>query len=143
VGRKAAAVVRAGLVPIICVGETLDERTAGKLEEVLGRQLAAAVEPLPDPKTPMILAYEPVWAIGTGVNATPADASAAHAFLRDRLALLVDRKHAQGTPILYGGSVKPANAAELLGATGVDGLLVGGASLDPAGFARVAAASRR
>lgn len=143
VGRKVAAVLRAGLVPIICVGETLDERQAGRLEEVLERQLAAALAPLPDPGAALILAYEPVWAIGTGVNATPADASSAHIFLRGRLSRIVDRPQAEATPILYGGSVKPANAAQLLNAPGVDGLLVGGASLDPAGFARIAAAPRR
>lgn len=143
VGRKVAAVLRAGLVPVICVGETLDERRAGKLEEVLERQLAAALESRPDPGTGLILAYEPVWAIGTGVNATPSDASAAHVFLRDRLARIVDQAQGLATPILYGGSVKPANAADLLDAAGVDGLLVGGASLDPAGFARIADAPRR
>jgi len=140
VGRKAAAAFAAGLTPVICVGETLDERRAGRLEEVLDAQIDAALEPLDaDRAGAAFLAYEPVWAIGTGVNATPDDAAAAHAHLRarlrDRIAQLADQ-----VPILYGGSVKPDNAADLLAADGVDGVLVGGASLDAAGFARIVAA---
>jgi triosephosphate isomerase (TIM) len=87
-----------------------------------------------------VVAYEPVWAIGTGVNATPDDASEAHAVLRSRLAERYGRKSAGAIPILYGGSVKPDNAADLLAASGVDGLLVGGASLDPVAFAKIASA---
>jgi triosephosphate isomerase len=137
VGRKAAAVVAAGMTPVVCVGETLDERRADRLEEVLSRQLDAALGPLPGADAGFLLAYEPVWAIGTGVNATPEDAAAAHAFLRGRLRA---RGAADGVPILYGGSVKPDNAAALLAADGVDGLLVGGASLDPDAFAAIARA---
>lgn len=139
VGRKAAAALNAGLVPLICVGETLEERRAGKLEAVLERQLEAALEPSADHATAnsLILAYEPVWAIGTGVNATPDDAAAAHAILRSRLAIRFGDAEAANVRILYGGSVKPENAAELLAATDVDGLLVGGASLDAAAFARI------
>jgi triosephosphate isomerase (TIM) len=140
VGRKVASALNAGLVPIACVGEKLDERQAGRLREVLLRQLDAVLDALPDGAADrLVLAYEPVWAIGTGVNATPADAAEAHAILRERLAARVGDL-ADATPILYGGSVKPENAAELLAADGVDGLLVGGASLDPRGFARIAAA---
>jgi triosephosphate isomerase len=140
VGRKVAAVLAAGLTPVLCVGETLDERRSGRLEEVLTRQLDAVLATLPDAaERRFLIAYEPVWAIGTGLNATPEDAAAAHAFLRDCI-----RPRAGGpaatTPILYGGSVKPDNAADLLAAEGVDGLLVGGASLDPGGFARIARA---
>ena len=138
VGRKAAAAAAAGLVPVICVGETLAERRAEQLETVLARQLDAALEPLPGDAR-FALAYEPVWAIGTGVNATPGDAAAAHAYLRSRLHDRIGAA-AEQVPILYGGSVKPDNAAGLLAATDVDGLLVGGASLDPEGFARIAAA---
>lgn len=140
VGRKAAAAMAAGLTPMICVGEALAERRAGRLEEVLTRQLLAALTSEDQPMEPrFLLAYEPVWAIGTGVNATPEDASAAHHFLRRLLVQQFGQARAAVIPILYGGSVKPDNAGELLAAPAVEGLLVGGASLDPAGFARIAA----
>lgn len=141
VGRKAAAALAAGLLPVICVGETLEERQAGRVAEVILRQLDTALAALdPTVRPGILVAYEPVWAIGTGVNATPADAAAAHGLLRQRL------EHHAGpaaphVPILYGGSVKPANAAALLAAADVDGLLVGGASLRPDDFARIAAVS--
>ena len=139
VGRKTAAALAAGLIPIACVGEKLDERNAGRLRDVLLRQLDAILHAVPaDAAHRLIVAYEPVWAIGTGVNATPADASEAHAILRGRLAERFGATAAAAIPILYGGSVKPANAAELLAAEGVDGLLVGGASLDAQGFAAIA-----
>lgn len=138
VALKVAATLAAGLVPVICVGEKLDERQGGQLEAVLSRQLDAALENL-GPDRPFILAYEPVWAIGTGVNATPADASGAHGFLRTRMRGRLGEAAAR-VPILYGGSVKPDNAGALLAAADVDGLLVGGASLDPESFARIAAA---
>jgi triosephosphate isomerase len=137
VGRKAAAAFAAGLVAMICVGETLEEREAGRLEEVVLRQLDAAIAGLDDADVARAaIAYEPVWAIGTGRNATPDDAAAAHAVLRDRLRERVG-DGAADIPILYGGSVKPENAASLLAASDVDGLLVGGASLDPQGFGRI------
>lgn len=140
VGRKAAAARDAGLAPVICIGETLDERRAGALHTVLQRQLDAALAGLPDDAArTTIVAYEPVWAIGTGVNATPDDAAEAHSFIRGRIAALWGDA-ARSVPLLYGGSVKPDNAADLLAADNVDGLLVGGASLDPTGFARIAAA---
>jgi triosephosphate isomerase len=124
---------------MICVGETLDERRAGSLTDVLTRQIDAATAPLPDDAGSIIcIAYEPVWAIGTGVNATPDDAAEAHAILRKWLDARYGAALAASIPILYGGSVKPDNSGELLTAEGVDGLLVGGASLDPAGFAAIA-----
>lgn len=140
VARKAAAIRGGGLVPVVCVGETLEERRAGRLEEVLLRQLDAVVDALAGGSGTWLLAYEPVWAIGTGETATPGDASEAHALLRNRL---VGRGVPGGgdMPILYGGSVKPGNATELLGAPDVGGVLVGGASLDPAGFAAIARAA--
>ena len=138
VGRKADAAIRAGLIPVICVGETLAERQAGLVQEVILRQIDAAIAAIPGGYAgALLVAYEPVWAIGTGVTATPADAAAAHAILR---ADLEERWSRPGVPILYGGSVKPENASELLAADDVSGLLVGGASLDPHGFARIAAA---
>ena len=137
---KTAAALGAGLVPVLCVGETIEERKAGRLEEVILRQLEAATKELGEAEVRRLLvAYEPVWAIGTGETATPEDAADAHARLRARLR---DRlgDDAGGIPILYGGSVKPDNARELLAAGDVDGVLVGGASLDPRDFARIAAA---
>ena len=139
VGRKTAAALAAGLIPLVCVGESLEQRRAGQLTEVLLRQLDAASAPLSGEAASMlVIAYEPVWAIGTGVNATPADAAEAHRIVRERLAHHYGRSSADAIPILYGGSVKPENAGELLAADGVDGLLVGGASLDPQSFARIA-----
>ena len=138
VNRKLLAAHAAQLTPIVCIGETLEERERNETLAVLDRQIKAGLDGLTgDQVAALVIAYEPVWAIGTGVTATPADASAAHAILRTTLqARFPDR----AVPILYGGSVKPENAAELLSADGVDGLLVGGASLDPAGFARICAA---
>lgn len=119
VAAKFAAARKAGLAPILCVGETLQEREAGRTEEVVGRQLQAVLKV--DGFGNAVLAYEPVWAIGTGRNATPEQAQAVHAFLR--------RKLPAETPILYGGSVKPANAASLFAMPDIDGGLIGGASL--------------
>lgn len=143
VARKVAAAMRHELVPVVCVGETLEERQAGRVEEVILRQLAAALQPLAEADVRFLVAYEPVWAIGTGETATPEDASSAHGSLRKRLEGAVGIARATRVPILYGGSVKPANAAELLGSAEVDGVLVGGASLDPASFAEIAAAAGR
>lgn len=138
VARKVTAAIRNSLIPVICVGETLEERQAGQVEAVILRQLDAALEGVPaEYNGELLIAYEPVWAIGTGVTATPADAANAHAILRAALSSRFG-DDADGIPILYGGSVKPDNAADLLAAPGVDGLLVGGASLDPQGFARIA-----
>ena len=129
VGAKVAAAVRHGLQPMLCLGETREERHAGQTFAVLERQLAAGLASRPER---FALAYEPVWAIGTGETATPELAAEAHAHLRRSLA-------AQGFPaaavrILYGGSVTPANAAELAAQEEIDGFLVGGASLDPGRF---------
>ncbi len=134
VERKVRAAVRAGLVPVVCVGELLEERRAGKLDEVLRRQVRAFTGALAGAKEWMV-AYEPVWAIGTGETATPGDAAHAHAIVRAALA-----GHA-ACPILYGGSVQPANARALMEAAEVDGVLVGGASLDPGFFGRIAEAA--
>lgn len=141
VARKTTAALAAGITPVVCIGETLEQREAGRLEEILSRQLDAVLDVLPVPDIGrLLLAYEPVWAIGTGVNATPEDAAGAHRFLRGRLLDRSDEATATTIGILYGGSVKPANAAELLAAADVDGLLVGGASLEPDSFARIASA---
>ncbi len=139
VARKIEAVRRHGLVPVVCLGETLPERRAGRVDEVILRQLDAVLDSL-GTEDRSLLAYEPVWAIGTGETATPEDASGAHATLRRRLVEAWGREAAARVPILYGGSVKPANAEELLAAPDVDGVLVGGASLDPASFGEIARA---
>jgi len=139
--RKVSASLDSGLIPVLCVGELIDERRAGRAEEVVGSQLDGALEGLSaDRVAGVLVAYEPVWAIGTGETASPADAAAMHGFVRRRLAGAYGTGIADGIPLLYGGSVKPDNAAELLAASDVDGLLVGGASLDASGFARICAA---
>ena len=126
--RRAAAALAAGLRVIACVGELESERDAGETEAVLRRQVSA-LEPHPE----LVIAYEPVWAIGTGKTATPEIAQEAHAFIKSVL----------DAPVLYGGSVKPENAAELLAQPAVDGALVGGASLDPDSFAAICRAAVR
>ena len=141
VRRKVGAALGEGLRPVVCVGETLEERQAGLVERVIVRQLDAALEGLPGGDFRFLLAYEPVWAIGTGETATPDDAAAAHGTLRGRMAERMGPDPAAAVPILYGGSVKPSNVAELLGASDVDGVLVGGASLDPISFGRIAEAA--
>lgn len=141
VQEKAVAAWRAGLVAIVCIGETHAERQAGATLDVLARQIAGSV-PKGATAADTIVAYEPVWAIGTGLTPTAADVAAAHAHIRARLA---DRlgAAAAGMRILYGGSVKPANAVELLGVANVDGALVGGASLKAADFLGIAEAYNR
>lgn len=142
VGMKVSAALEGGLVPVVCVGETLEEREGGRLEDVLLEQMEAFLLVLQaHPGARIMVAYEPVWAIGTGKTATPEDASQAHAFLRGRLVSALGPERAREIPILYGGSVKPANAAELLNAAEVDGVLVGGASLDPVSFRAIAEAA--
>jgi triosephosphate isomerase len=133
---KAAAGLRAGLTPIICVGETLAQRKAGETLDVLARQIAASVPP---GATDIVVAYEPVWAIGTGLTPTIAEIDEAHRHLRARLGGAVS--DAQAVRVLYGGSVKPSNAAEILGVADVDGALVGGASLKAADFLPIVAAA--
>lgn len=134
VGRKVRAAIRAGLTPLLCVGETRDERVEGQMFAVLARQLHGALGPTVPAEGPSMarfaLAYEPVWAIGTGEVATPETASEAHLFLRRELARRLGEEAAEATSIVYGGSVTPENASDLAAAEGVDGFLVGGASLD-------------
>lgn len=141
VARKFGAALAAGLTPVLCVGETIEEREAERTEEVIARQLDAvlAMHSI-EAFERAILAYEPVWAIGTGRNATPAQAQAVHAFLRRRLS---DQNAMIGgqTRILYGGSVKASNAAELFAMTDVDGGLVGGAALVADEFYQICAAA--
>ena len=135
-GKKVASAVRAGLTPIICVGETLAQREAGETEQVVLRQLRAAVATISVAEAvSTMIAYEPVWAIGTGKNATPADASVVHQAIQSEMHRLLQGGH--HVPILYGGSVNRGNAAELLSAPNVDGVLVGGASLDAEGWASI------
>ena len=137
---KAQAVWRAGLTAILCIGETKDERIAGSALDVVGTQLAGSV---PDGATAnrLVIAYEPVWAIGTGLTPTPANVAEVHGFIREQLKARFDGE-ADRIRILYGGSVKPGNAAELMAVANVDGALVGGASLKAAEFLAIAAAYR-
>jgi triosephosphate isomerase len=132
---KAEAARAAGLAPIICVGETEADRDAGKTLEVVGRQIAASVPDGLDAAS-LVIAYEPVWAIGTGRTPTAADVAQVHAYIRKRLAERV--ADAEGVRILYGGSMKPTNARELLAVENVDGGLIGGASLVPTDFWEIA-----
>jgi triosephosphate isomerase len=129
--KKMAAAARSRLLPVLCVGEKIEERERGEAEAVVLRQLRAGASLVqPHDLATMLVAYEPVWAIGTGKTATPEDATAMHAVVRRELRQLLGEKGGV-VPILYGGSVNRGNAAALLAAPGVDGLLVGGASLDP------------
>jgi triosephosphate isomerase (TIM) len=137
---KVVAAMAAGLKPIACIGETLPEREAGKTLEVCFRQLDAFAEVLLKNPGYGVIAYEPVWAIGTGKVATPAQAQEVHEAIRKRLAGL-NAELSEKTRILYGGSVKADNAKELLGCPDIDGALVGGAALDAAGFAKIAQAA--
>jgi triosephosphate isomerase len=143
VRRKLEAALGGGLSPILCVGEALDERRAGETGAVLTRQLSAALERIEaDAMDRGVIAYEPVWAIGTGETATPAQAQEAIAGIRGWLTGRFDGPTAGRVRILYGGSVKPGNAAALVGLPDVDGALVGGASLDPEAFAAIVEAGR-
>jgi triosephosphate isomerase (TIM) len=137
--RKVKAALAAGLTPILCVGETLAEREAGNTQKVLEKQFRGSLAALtPAEFSRIIMAYEPVWAIGTGRTATPEIASAAHKFLRDLAAALFTAEYAASLRILYGGSVKPENIKGLMAQAEIDGALVGGASLDASQFAAIA-----
>jgi triosephosphate isomerase len=138
---KLPVALEAGLLPILCVGETEEERERGDTERKLRHQVQEDLARIPDERlSEVVIAYEPIWAIGTGQVATPEQAQEAIAFIR---ALVADRDPAQAerARLLYGGSVKPENAAELLALPDVDGALVGGASLDPESFAAIIAAA--
>ena len=135
--KKLRAAFAHGLIPVLCVGETLDEREDNKTFEVLKRQLAVLEGLAPSAVTTMVIAYEPVWAIGTGRNATPSQAQEAHKFIRNRVAAYFDVGTAQAVRILYGGSVKADNIDALMSEPDLDGALVGGASLDAKAFSRI------
>jgi triosephosphate isomerase len=135
VGQKVAAAHEHGLIPILCVGETLEDREAGTTDSVVKRQLEMGLSGLaPAQVASTVVAYEPVWAIGTGRTATPEQAQEVHATIRRRLGERFGAEVADQVRIQYGGSVKPSNAAELLGQPDIDGALVGGASLDAESF---------
>ena len=142
VHRKIVTAISCELRPILCVGETLEERQAGQEKSVLEGQARGALNGLSKEHIEEItVAYEPVWAIGTGLTATPDQAEQAHVFIRQHLFTNIGSAAATKTRILYGGSVTPANARELLSRPDIDGALVGGASLDPRGFAEIVAAA--
>ncbi len=143
VNRKVLAAHEASLRPIVCVGETLDQRDRGNVDKILSIQLRGSLAGM-DPKElqETVIAYEPVWAIGTGRNATPEQAQEAHAFIRRTLREMADDTTAERVRIQYGGSVRPENAHELMTQPDIDGALVGGASLDPRSFAQIVNAAR-
>ena len=140
VNRRARAALAADITPIICVGETLEQREAGQTEAVVKRQLAAVIQANGHCISEIVVAYEPVWAIGTGRTATPEQAQAVHAVLRAQLAAATEQ--AARIPLLYGGSMNAANAAQLLAQPDIDGGLVGGASLKAEDFLQIIAAAQ-
>ncbi len=138
VNKKARAALDAALKPIVCIGETLEQRDAGQVERVLAEQLRGSLAGFGTKDLgETVLAYEPVWAIGTGRTASPQQAQDAHAFIRKTVAAMSDTTTADKLRIQYGGSVKPANTAELMSQPDIDGALVGGASLDARGFSEI------
>ena len=142
VAQKYAAALKSGLTPILCVGETLAQREAGTTQSVVAAQLDAVVERSGAQSfAQAVIAYEPVWAIGTGKTASPEEAQAVHAFIRERLGGM-DATVASNVQVLYGGSVKGSNAAQLFGMADIDGGLIGGASLDAQDFAAIVQAAR-
>ena len=143
VNRKTSAALQIGLTPIVCVGETLEERESGAMPAVLDRQIKDGLDHFTaEQVAELVLAYEPVWAIGTGRNATATQAGEAHAHIRQRLRQWFGGDAAERCHVIYGGSVKPDNIKELVPEPDVDGALVGGASLDVASFASLVAKSR-
>src|SRR5690349_7031899 len=144
VNKKTHAAITGGLVPIVCIGETLEQRDRNETMAVLDRQIKEGLDRITgDQLSRMVLAYEPVWAIGTGRNATPAQAGEAHRHIRQRLKQWFGLEPSEKCRILYGGSVKPDNIAKLIADPDVDGALVGGASLDPKAFATIISAAPR
>ncbi len=138
INQKLHAALAAGFVPILCIGESLEERDGGQLEFVLSQQLEGSLAGLDASQVPgIVIAYEPVWAIGTGRTATPEQAQETQAYVRSVVERLFGRDVAEAIRIQYGGSVKPGNAGELIGQPDIDGFLVGGASLDPVSFAEI------
>jgi len=136
--RKAQAALEYALTPIVCVGERLEEREGNRTEDVLAEQFDGGLAPLsPEQFAKIVIAYEPVWAIGTGKVATPDIAAAAHRFIRSKAAAKFGEAAAGAVRVLYGGSVKPENVSKLMAEEEIDGALVGGASLDPASFAAI------
>ncbi len=143
VNRKVRAAHEASLHPIVCVGETLEQRDRGNVEKILSIHLRGSLAGLSAKELQeTVVAYEPIWAIGTGRNATPDQAQEAHAFIRHTLRDMADDTTAERVRIQYGGSVKPENARELMSQPDIDGALVGGASLDPRSFAQIVNAAR-
>ena len=143
VNRKIGAAFAAGLTPIVCIGETLDQRERNETFTVLDRQIREGLDGITaDRLVELIVAYEPVWAIGTGRNATPVQAQEAHAHIRKRLQGWFGADAAERVRVIYGGSVKPENIADLVSQADVDGALVGGASLDVKAFADIVSRSR-
>jgi triosephosphate isomerase len=140
VAAKAQRALAVGMTPVICVGETLAQREAGETETVVRRQLAAVIHVVTHGTSEIVVAYEPVWAIGTGKTATPEMAQSVHAVLRAQLAAAT--QHPKRVPILYGGSMNPANAASLLAEPDIDGGLIGGASLKAVDFLQIALAAK-
>jgi len=143
VSKRLGAALEAGLLPIVCVGETLDEREADATRKVVERQIRGGLAGLtPEQMKPVTIAYEPIWAIGTGKTATPEQAEAVHAFIRGLLGEIFGADVAEATRIQYGGSVKPENVAELMACENIDGGLVGGASLKADSFGKLARLGR-
>ncbi|MGH8855050.1 MAG: triose-phosphate isomerase [Telluria sp.] len=142
VAKKTKALLDAGMTPIVCVGETLEQREAGQTMQVAGAQLEAVLEKIgPDAVAQIVLAYEPVWAIGTGKTATPEMAQEVHAALREKLRAC-NAEAAENTLVLYGGSMKPDNAADLMAQPDIDGGLIGGAALKAADFLAIIRAAQ-
>lgn len=138
VNKKLITALKHQLVPIVCIGEHEQQRDSGKTEEVVCQQISRAIQGIDGGRLhPMVIAYEPIWAIGTGKTATPGIAAEAHLMIRSEVARLVGKQIADDMRILYGGSVKPENAEALLNQPEIDGALVGGASLDPKSFAAI------